>query len=114
MKPRHRTTLGYQFGTKAVESRLTDIALLMKTAFPDYAWHHESETEHPNARRLDIHGPSATTSVFFTNRELLTYSNVKRRCALDRRMFDALCEAFYAQGIPPFRARPRHTGSHIA
>lgn len=112
MNTNHRNSLGHKLGTAAIETRLTDIALLMKTVFPDYVWHCEPEGEHPETCRLDIQGPAATTSVVFTNRELLTYSIAQHRSLLDRRMYYALRKAFDTPDSPPPRPGAQPARSH--
>lgn len=87
-----RTTLGSELGSAAVEQRVTEIALLMRKAFPEYRW--ERARRGDGRHRLLVHFGKREIPVDFTYRELLTYSRLKRRRALDRRMYEALKKLF--------------------
>lgn len=90
----HRISLGSELGSAAIEERLTEIALLMKQTFPEYCWEQERHGNDARLHRLHVYLAGHEAPVNFTYRELLTYSRLRRRCVIDRRMYNALKALF--------------------
>lgn len=82
--------LGQKLGADAIEERVTEIALLMRKAYPHCRWDPDGEVDQSYAYRLRVQVNGREAPVIFTNRELLTYSRKKRRAAIDHRMHDTL------------------------
>jgi hypothetical protein len=79
-----------KFGAEALEQRLTDVALLMRSVFPQCSWHLDEDPDKPAQQRLDVEFADARTSLYFTNDELRSYSSEKRHCDTDHRLQHAL------------------------
>lgn len=82
-----RISLGLELGSAAIEERLTEIALLMRKTFPDCYWKRCNVDDH---REMHIILNGREEPVCFTDRELINYSNRRRRTGIDHRMRDAL------------------------
>ena len=91
-----RITLGHELGSAAVEERLTAIALLMRKAFPDYRWERHQTGDDSSMHRMHVHLNGRDEPICFTDRELISYSNLQRRTAIDHRMHDVLNRLFRA------------------
>jgi hypothetical protein len=89
-----RITLGSELGSAAIEERLTEIALLMRQTFPEYCWEHKRDGNDARLHRLHVYLDGHEAPVNFTYRELLMYSRLRRRCAIDRRMYNVLKSLF--------------------
>ena len=85
-----RLSLGIELGSKAIEERLTEIALLMRKSFPEYYWKRQdgADDAHDNEMHVVVNGRDEP--LYFTDRELISYSNRKRRTAIDHRMHRVL------------------------
>lgn len=86
-----------RFGAAAIEERLTDVALLMRTAFPQCVWHLDPDPDSREPQQLEVGISDARTALYFTNDELRAYSAEKRRCDTDHRLHHALSKLLDAQ-----------------
>ena len=89
-----RITLGSELGSVELEQRMTEIALLTRKAFPEYKWEVAKDGGRGHPYCLLVHLAGREMPVNFTYRELVTYSRLRRRYALDHRMHDALNKLF--------------------
>lgn len=92
--------LACRFGAAAIEERLTDVALLMRTAFPQCEWHLDLDPGSRELHQLDVDFSGARTALYFTNEELCAYSGEKRRCDTDHRLHRALSKLLDKRAVP--------------
>lgn len=85
---------GSEPGSAAVEERLTEIALLMREVFPKYSWEDGHGADGAGGRCLHVRVAGREAPVNFTYRELLTYSRLRQRRLIDRRVYNALKTLF--------------------
>lgn len=90
MNAYQRNRFGRKLGADAIEERLTEIALLMRKAYPHCMWDPEEEADRLYTYRLRVQVNGREAPLLFTSRELLTYSRKKRRAAIDHRIHDTL------------------------
>ena len=91
-----RITLGQELGSAAIEERLTAIALLMRKVFPHYHWERGDERNGARMHRMHVHLEGRNAPICFTDRELISYSNLRRRTAIDHRMHEVLSRLLQA------------------
>jgi hypothetical protein len=84
----HRLSLGLELGSAAAVERLTEIALLMRKTFPDCYWKRQDSAADNQDNEIEMHVVvnGRDESLRFTDRELISYSNWKRRTTIDHRM----------------------------
>ncbi|WP_420474582.1 hypothetical protein [Noviherbaspirillum sp. ST9] len=85
-----RVSLGLELGSAAVEARLTEIALLMRKSFPDCYWARRARMGDDGMNEMHILINGKDEPVCFTDRELISYSGLRRRTAIDHRMRNVL------------------------
>lgn len=85
-----RISLGLELGSAAVETRLTEIALLMRKSFPDCYWERQEGSDDGSTNEMHVIINGREEPVNFTDRELISYSGKRRRTAIDHRMRDVL------------------------
>ena len=83
-----RISLGLELGSSAIEERLTEIALLMRKTFPDCYWEHQNVADDRRAMHVIVNGRDE--HLCFTDRELINYSNRRRRTTIDHRICNVL------------------------